>query len=203
MNRRAMYSVRVSLVAVALSLTSIVAGCGPAAEPPLAGTGIGGQFELVDKTGKTVRWSDFEGKYRMVYFGFTYCPDACPTDLARSGKGLKLFEQEHPDLGAKVQPIFISVDPERDTPAVVGEFAANFHPRLIGLTGTPAQVKAAADAFKVFYEKAPAGSDGQYMVNHSTVTYLFGPKGEPLATIPTDVNDNGEAVAEELGKWVS
>ena len=84
---------------------------------------------------------------------------------------------------------------------MVGEFAANFHPRLIGLTGTPAQVKAAADAFKVFYEKAPAGSDGQYMVNHSTVTYLFGPMGEPLATIPTD--QGPEAVAEELGTWVS
>jgi len=196
-----MYSVRVSLLAAALSLTSIVAACGPAAEPPLAGTGIGGQFELVDKSGKTVRWSDFNGKYRMVYFGFTYCPDACPSDLARSGKGLQQFEQEHPDLGAKVQPIFISVDPERDTPAVVGEFAANFHPRLIGLTGTPAQVEAAADAFKVFYEKTPPGADGQYMVNHSTVTYLFGPKGEPLATIPTD--QGPDAVAAELEKWVS
>jgi protein SCO1 len=168
---------------------------------PLAGSEIGGPFELVDKTGKTVRWSDFDGKYRLVYFGFTYCPDACPTDLARSGKGLQQFEREHPDLGAKVQPIFISVDPERDTPAVVGEFAANFHPRLIGLTGTPAQVKAATDAFKVFYEKAPPDDDGGYMVNHSTVTYLFGPKGEPLATIPTD--QGPEAVAQELGKWVS
>src|SRR5436190_15586731 len=175
MNRRAMSPVRASFLTAALSLAFMVAGCGPAAEPPLAGTGIGGPFELVDKTGKTVRWSDFAGKYRMIYFGFTYCPDACPTDLARSGKGLTQFEKEHPALGAKVQPIFISVDPERDTPAVVGEFAANFHPRLLGLTGTPAQVKAAADAFKVFYEKAPPVVDGNYTVNHSTVTYLFGP----------------------------
>jgi protein SCO1/2 len=201
MNRGAMSSVRASFLAAALSLTCLVSGCGPAAEPPLAGSGIGGPFELVDKTGKTVRWSDFDGRYRMVYFGFTYCPDACPTDLARSGKGLQQFEREHPDLGAKIQPIFISVDPDRDTPAVVGEFAANFHPRLIGLTGTPAQVKAAADAFKVFYEKARPAADGSYMVNHSTVTYLFGPKGEPLATIPTD--EGPEAVAQELGKWVS
>jgi protein SCO1 len=201
MNRRAMSPVRASFLATVLSLACLVSGCGPAAEPPLAGSEIGGPFELVDKTGKTVRWSDFDGKYRLVYFGFTYCPDACPTDLARSGKGLQQFEREHPDLGAKVQPIFISVDPERDTPAVVGEFAANFHPRLIGLTGTPAQVKAATDAFKVFYEKAPPDDDGGYMVNHSTVTYLFGPKGEPLATIPTD--QGPEAVAQELGKWVS
>jgi len=201
MNRRAMFPVRASFFAAILSLSVLVSGCGPAAEPPLAGSGIGGEFELVDKTGKTVRWSDFAGKYRMVYFGFTYCPNACPTDLARSGKGLQQFEAEHPDLGSKVQPIFISVDPERDTPAVVGEFAANFHPRLIGLTGTPAQVRAAVASFKVLAEKTPPDSAGNYMVNHSTVTYLFGPQGEPLATIPTD--QGPEAVAQELEKWVS
>lgn len=201
MNRRAMSPVRAPFLAVALSLTFIASGCGPAAEPPLAGSGIGGPFELVDSKGETVTWDDFAGKYRMVYLGFTYCPDACPTDLARSGAGLTEFEKEHPELGAKVQPIFISVDPERDTPAVVGEFVSNFHPRLIGLTGTPEQVQAAVEAFKVFAEKAPPDKDGNYGVNHSTITYLFGPDGEPLATLPTD--QGPEAVAAELEKWVS
>jgi protein SCO1/2 len=203
MNRRAMFELapfaRAAAFAAALALSACSAA--PAPEPPLAGASIGGPFTLTDSSGKTVRWDDFAGKYRIVYFGFTYCPDVCPTDLARSGAGLRQFEAANPALGAKVQPIFISVDPARDTPAVVGEFAANFHPRLIGLTGTPEQVKAAADAFAVFYEKAPPGSDGAYMVNHSTVTYLFGPDGQPIATLPTD--QGPDAVASELAKWVT
>ena len=196
------------ILAACLVLTAL-SSCGkaptatPAASAPLAGAAIGGPFELTDSHGKTVRWSDFAGRYRIVYFGYTYCPDACPTDVARFSQGLQKFEASHPALGAKVQPIFISVDPERDTPKVVGEFVANFHPRLIGLTGTPDQVRAAARAFKVFYEKGEAAPGGGYMVNHSTVAYLFGPNGEPLAVLPTDVNDGGKAVAAELGKWVS
>jgi protein SCO1/2 len=201
MNRRAMLSVRASFVAVALSLTALVSSCGEPLEPPLAGSGIGGPFELTDSTGKTVRWSDFKGKYRIVYFGYTYCPDACPTDVARMSQGLTLFEKKYPELGTRIQPLFISVDPERDTPKVVGEFAANFHPRLIGLTGTPEQVKAAADAFKVFYELGPKDNNGAYMVNHSTVTYLFDPDGKPLATLPTD--QGPDAVEAELETWVS
>lgn len=196
-----MSPVRAPFLAVALSFMPLAAGCSASPEPPLAGSDIGGPFELVDSTGKVTRWSDFDGRYRIVYFGFTYCPDVCPTDLARAGAGLRQFEAEHPDLGARIQPIFISVDPERDTPAVVGEFVANFHPRLVGLTGTPEQVRAAVAAFKVFAEKAPAAAGGAYMVNHSTVTYLFGPEGEPLATLPTD--QGPEAFAAELEKWVT
>ena len=184
----------------------MLSGCGspaaaPAAEPPLAGSTIGGPFELVDSHSQTRRWSDFDGQYRIVYFGFTYCPDVCPTDVQRLSQGLQKFEAAEPALGKKVQPIFISIDPERDKPAKVGEFVSHFHPRLVGLTGTPEQVKAAADAFKVFYEKGEPGSDGQYMMNHSAVSYLFGPKGEPLATLPTD--QGPDAVAAELEKWVS
>jgi protein SCO1/2 len=202
MNRRAMFPVRAPFFAAVLSFSLLIAGCNStSAEPPLAGSGIGGAFELTDSHGQSVKWSDFAGKYRIVYFGFTYCPDVCPTDLARTGQGLRQFEQAEPALAAKVQPIFITVDPERDTPAVVGEFVANFHPRLIGLTGTPAQVKQAADAFKVFYEKQEPNAEGAYMVNHSTVTYLFGPEGEPLALLPTD--QGPEAIAAELEKWVS
>lgn len=196
-----MSPVRASFFAAALSFTSLVAGCSAPPEPPLAGSAIGGPFELVDSTGKTVRWSDFEGRYRIVYFGFTYCPDVCPTDIQRMSQGLSLFEREEPALGSKVQPIFISVDPERDTPAMVGEFVANFHPRLIGLTGSPAQVRTAIKNFAAYGEKGESAADGSYMVNHSTVTLLFGPEGEPLATLPTD--QGPEAVAAELEKWVT
>ena len=186
------------------SLTLALASCGqpgPAPEPPLAGASIGGEFELIGTDGETVRWADFQGQYRIVYFGFTFCPDICPTDTQRFSQGLLQFERSAPELGAKIQPIFVSVDPERDTPEVVAEFVANFHPRLIGLTGSPEQVKAAADTFRVFYSRGETTPGGGYLVDHSAIVYLFGPDGEPLATLPTD--QGAEAVAAELSKWVS
>ncbi|MGN3974251.1 SCO family protein [Tsuneonella sp. SYSU-LHT278] len=172
----------------------------PAEQPPLAGAAIGGDFTLVDQTGQTRRWADFRGRYAVVYFGFTYCPDVCPTDVQRTAQGLRRFAEEHPEDAAKVRQIFISVDPERDTPEVVGEFASAFGKDIVGLTGTPEQVAAAARAFKVYYSKGESERPGTYMVDHSTVTYLFGPDGEPLATLPTD--QGADAVAAELAKWV-
>ncbi|MEL6877610.1 MAG: SCO family protein, partial [Pseudomonadota bacterium] len=138
---------------------------------------------------------------RIVYFGFAYCPDICPTDVQRIVQGLGQFAESSPERAAKVQPIFISVDTERDTPEIVGEFTSAFSDDLIGLTGSAEQVKTAADNFRVFYERGEDTPGGGYLINHSTITYLFGPKGEPLATLPTDLGP--EAVAEELAKWVS
>lgn len=206
MNRLAMPvpAVRVALACVALTITSAChQAAKPASEAPLAGAAIGGPFTLTSATGKTVHWSDFAGRYRIVYFGYTYCPDACPTDVQRFSLGLRQFTAAHPQLGAQIQPLFISVDPARDTPAKLAEFTAAFDPRLIGLTGTPAQVKQAADAFKIYYELGPKQKDGSYTVNHSTTTYLFGRNGEPLAILPTDVDDGGKSIAAELAKWVS
>jgi protein SCO1/2 len=181
-----------------------LAGCqpaAPAAEPPLAGAAIGGDFALTNSKGETVRWSDFAGKYRIVYFGYAFCPDVCPTDMQRVAQALKSMKASDPAKAAKIVPIFITIDPERDTPAVVGEFAAAFSPDIIGLTGSPEQIAAAAKAFKVFYQKGEAVEGGGYLVDHSNITYLFGPDGEPLATLPTDQGPN--AVAAELDKWVS
>ena len=193
---------RVHRLAACLAL-ALLAACGrsSAGEPPLDGAAIGGPFELVDSTGKTVRWDDFDGKYRIVYFGFTYCPDVCPTDVQRLSQGLQTFEAEYPKLGAQVQPIFVSVDPERDTPAKVGEFVSHFHPRLIGLTVTPEQVRQATSRFGVFAEKGAGAEDGSYIMNHSAISLLFGPEGEPLAMLPTD--QGPQAVAAELERWVS
>lgn len=191
----------VPIAAATLALAGCDAAQAPAAEPPLAGADIGGPFELVNKDGETVRWSDFDGRYRMVYFGFTFCPDICPTDTQRMMQGHRIFAEKSPELAAKIAPIFISVDPERDTPQVVGEFAAAFSPDLIGLTGTPEQVKQAANNFRVFYSRGETTPGGGYLVDHSNIVYLFGPKGEPLATLPTD--QGAEAVAAELAKWVS
>lgn len=167
----------------------------------LRGATLGGPFELIDKTGKTVRWSDFAGKYRIVYFGFAYCPDICPTDVQRMTQGLKIFAGKNPAAAKRIQPIFITVDPERDTPKVVGEFAAAFSPDLIGLTGTPAQVEAAKDAFRVYATKGAVQPGGGYLVNHSNLTYLFDPEGKPLGTLPTDKGP--QAVAAELERWLN
>ena len=186
--------------AAALALTA----CGtaaPEAEPPLAGAAIGGDFALTASDGRTVKWGDFAGKYRVVYFGYAFCPDICPTDMQRTAQGLKVLKGNDPAKAAKIQPIFITIDPERDTKQVVGEFAAAFSPDIIGLTGTPDQIAAAAKAFKVFYAKGEAVAGGGYLVDHSNIVYLFGPDGEPLATLPVD--QVADAVAAELDKWVN
>lgn len=195
-------------IAAALALAATLAACGAGAsqdtqaqEPPLAGSTIGGDFTLTGSKGQTVRWGDFAGKYRIVYFGFTFCPDICPTDMQRVAQGLKILKGKDAELAAKVVPIFISVDPERDTPAVVGEFAAAFSPDLVGLTGTPDQIAATAKTFKVAYAKEPPAKNGSYLMQHSTIVYLFGPDGEPIATLPTDLG--AEAVAAELERWVN
>ncbi len=203
MNRRAMPStinVRPILCLAALLLTSCQAAMQPAEDPPLAGAAIGGEFTLTDQFGQTKHWSDFRGRYAVVYFGYTYCPDICPTDVQRTAQGLREFARAHPDLRARVQQIFITVDPARDTPKVVGQFVSAFDPKMVGLTGTPQQVKAAGDAFKVYFSKGEQQAGGAYLVDHSAITYLFDPDGEPLATLPTD--QGAPAVAEELAKWV-
>jgi protein SCO1/2 len=199
MNRRAMtYPIR-ALAALLLPLALIACDAAPAEKPPLAGAAIGGPFTLVDKTGRTVRWSDFAGKYRIVYFGYTFCPDACPTDVQKLMQGFAAFARAEPKLAKQVQPIFISIDPARDTPKVVGEFAAAFSPRLLGLTGTPEQVAQAAKAFAAYYAKGEE-SGGGYLMDHSRAAFLMDRDGKPIAMLPVD--KVATAVAAELKKWV-
>ncbi|WP_240310957.1 SCO family protein [Altererythrobacter sp. ZODW24] len=174
---------------------------GPAGEPPLAGATIGGPFTLVNSAGETVKYSDFDGKYRIVYFGYAYCPDVCPNDVGKLMLGYKAFAEAEPDMAEQIQPMFITIDPERDTEAVVGEFAAAFSPKLMGLTGTPEQVKAAADAFKVFYSKGAESEGGGYLMDHSNIAYLMDRDGTPLATLPVDLGP--EDIAAEIAKWTS
>ncbi len=210
MNRPAMprYNMNKSLFRVLpLAAAVLLAACGPQGgssapeiEPPLEGASIGGDFTLVGKDGQPVSWSDFDGQWRIVYFGYTFCPDVCPVDAAAIGQGLRQFEKDNPELGKNVTPIFVTVDPKRDTPEVVGEFAANFHPRMVGLTGTQEAIDAAAKKFVVYYEIGEPSEGGGYLVNHTNQTVLFDPDGEPVALLPTDMG--GPAVAEELAKWV-
>ena len=195
MNRRAMPRIAAFFLPLALFACSP-----PAEEPPLAGAAIGGEFTLVDQAGKTRHWADFRGKYAVVYFGYTYCPDICPTDMQRTAQGLRQFSAAEPALAAKVQQVFITVDPERDSQAVVAEFVSAFGKDIVGLTGTPAQIDDAAKAFKVFHGKGKVEEGGAYLVDHSNVTYLFDPQGKPIATLPVD--KGADAVEQELARWV-
>lgn len=204
MNRRAMAApvskyYRAALCAAAsATLALLVPGCSP--KGPLDGATIGGPFTLENKDGKPVRYSDFDGKYRIVYFGYTFCPDVCPLDLQHMMQGYHLFAKKHPDLAKDVVPIFISIDPERDTPKVMGEYTANFGPELIGLTGTPEQVAQAAKEWVAVYSKVPGDDPRNYLMNHTRAMYLMGRDGKPVALLPGD--KNGHEVEAEMEKWI-
>ena len=146
---------------------------------------IRSEFELVDQDGRTVRGADLRGKWQLVFFGFTSCPDICPTTLTNITTAL----EELGPASEKLQPLLITVDPERDTPAVLKEYLAAFDPRILGLTGTPEQVGAALRGFRVYAAKRPLeGSD--YTMDHSTFVYLIDPQGAYaahfLAQAPVD-----------------
>ena len=136
----------------------------------VGGGDIGGPFTLVDETGATVTDKDVITKPTLVYFGYTFCPDVCPLDNARNAEAVDILEER----GYDVTPLFISIDPARDTPEVLADFTENLHPRMIGLTGSAEQVKAASLAYKTYFKAQPA-EDEFYLVDHSTFTYLMLP----------------------------
>lgn len=184
-----------------LLLALLLGGCSEqVGEAPLKGASIGGPFTLIDQDGREVSDTDFAGEYRLVYFGFTYCPDVCPVDLQTMGQGLRAFEKSDPAAAARVQPIFISVDPERDRPEVLKQYVGAFHPRLIGLTGTPEQIAEVAKNHGIYFSRQAGADSEHYLVDHSRMVLLFGPDGEPIAIIPHD--QGAEAFAVELDRWV-
>ncbi len=132
---------------------------------------IGGPFTLLDETGKEVTDKDIITEPSLLYFGYTFCPDVCPLDTSRNAEATDLLLEN----GTKITPVFISIDPQRDTPQVLGEFADNLHERMIGLTGSPEQVKAASQAYRTYYKAHPA-DDEYYLVDHSTFSYLVLPE---------------------------
>jgi protein SCO1 len=141
-----------------------------------AGTAaIGGPFSLIDQDGKRVTEQDFAGKYLLVYFGYAYCPDICPATLYTMTEALDQLG----DKAKAVQPILITVDPERDTPEILKQYVGNFHPDLVGLTGSPAEVSAAAKAYRVYFAKVVVddGDPDNYLVDHSAFVFLIAPNG--------------------------
>lgn len=145
---------------------------------------IGGDFTLTDQHKKPFAASQLKGHYSLVYFGYTHCPDICPTSLLIISHALEALGKD----ANLVLPVFISLDPERDTPEILSQYVQNFDPRLIGLTGTPSQVKQAADAYKVYFSKVEQKDSALgYLVDHSGYIYLMGPDGKYLAHFPYNV----------------
>jgi len=140
---------------------------------------IGGPFALVDHTGKARTDEDFRGKLLLIYFGYSYCPDVCPTDLQQIGLAVGRLGI----AGEAVQPLFITLDPERDTATHLADYVTLFHPRLIGLTGSAEQIRRVALAYKVYYAKYPPGS-ADYVVDHTSFIYLLDENGKYIGFFP-------------------
>lgn len=170
-----------------LLLIALAAGPAVAETDPLAGR-FGGPFTLSASNGRRIADTDFRGKFMLVYFGYTHCPDLCPEDLAITAAALALLGAE----AGRIQPLFVTVDPARDTPAVMAGYAESIDPRLIGLSGTEAEIAAVAKAYKVHRRKLPppeaAKDQSNYIVDHSSLTYLMGPDGAFRTLIPHGID---------------
>lgn len=159
---------------------------------------IGGPFTLIDQTGRTVTEKDFAGKLMLVYFGYTFCPDVCPTTLTTMSQAMTLLG----DDADRVVPILVTVDPERDTPEQMQMYASYFHPRLVALTGSPDQIADMAKTYRVYYAKVQEEGvgDDAYVMDHSAITYLMGPDGRYLRHFGhgTTAEDMAEGLREAI-----
>ncbi len=188
-----------------MPLPLLLAACSPSGgtvappAPPLQGAKIGGAFALTDQTGRQVTDQAFAGKYRIMYFGYTFCPDVCPTTAQVIGQAMRKLDQSDPKLSARIVPVFVTVDPQRDTPAVLKQFVAAFHPRFVGLTGSVAAIERMKKLYGVAASKEAVQPNGSYLMGHSNAVYLMDPAGKPLALLPTD--QGADAVAAEIERW--
>jgi len=190
---------------LALALLAILLGVGarfilvPALQPEPAATGsalIGGPFSLTDQTGARRTDADFRGTHMLIFFGYSFCPDVCPTALQNMTVALDALGPK----AARVTPIFITIDPARDTVAALGAYAANFHPRLVALTGTEAEIRAVAKAYRVYFAKVGEDGDPDYLVDHTSIVYLMGPDGRYVAhfTHNTSPDELAQALKRHL-----
>lgn len=145
---------------------------------------VGGPFTLLNHNGQIVTDANYHGKYLLVYFGYTYCPDVCPTGLQSIAHTMDQLKGD----AKKVQPLYITIDPARDTPAKLKEYIASFHPNIVGLTGTATQIASVAKAYQVYYAKGEKVDDQDYLMDHSSLVYLMGPDGKFIATFPDNVD---------------
>jgi protein SCO1/2 len=193
--QRVVYAVLGLLVAVLLIGTGAFLWLGGNHAGVLA---LGGPFQLENGAGKTVSDRDYRGKYMLVYFGYTFCPDVCPTTLNAVADAMDRLGTR----ADQVQPLFITVDPKRDTPSVMKQYTAAFSPRIVGLTGTPDEIASVAKEYRVYYAEHRTGPDpNDYSMDHSSILYLMGPDGHFIAPIRAD--ESGEQMAAALAKLMS
>lgn len=186
-------------IAAGLWLSELMVGGSGGGGSETASSGkaqVGGPFTLVNHNAETVTDETFRGRYMLIYFGFTFCPDVCPTELSIMSAALDRLGEK----AEKVQPLFVTIDPERDTPEVMARYVTLFHPRLVGLTGTPEQIAGIAKAYHVFYRKAEDESSTDYTMDHSSIVFLMGPDGEYLKLFPpqTPPDKMAEAIASYI-----
>lgn len=185
-------------IAAGLWLSELMVGGsgGPGAVSSSGKAQVGGPFTLVNDAGETVTDETFRGRYMLIYFGFTFCPDVCPTELGIMSAALDQLGEK----AEKVQPLFVTIDPERDTPEVMARYVTLFHPRLRGLTGTPEQIASIAKAYHVFYRKAEDESSTDYTMDHSSIVFLMGPDGEYLKLFPPQTPP--DKMAETIASYI-
>ena len=187
-------------IALALGLLGralwLAPGAGGGREASVTGTAlVGGPFTLTDQNGRRVSDTKFRGKLMLIYFGYTYCPDVCPTELLDMSQAVDALGKD----GDQVQPLFITVDPARDTQAMLKQFMANFHPRMLGLTGTAEEVQAAAKSYRVYFAKA-SGAERDYLVDHTSIVYLMDREGRYLTHFGPTLR--GEQMAAAIRKFL-
>ncbi|MGH8780804.1 SCO family protein [Paraburkholderia sp.] len=171
---------RVALVACALGGVALVSGCGK--QPPAfenlditGNTQFGSDFSLPDTDGKVRTLADYKGKAVVLFFGYTHCPDVCPTTMAELSQAL---QQLGPDAAKRVQVLFVTVDPQRDTPSLLGQYVAAFNPSFVGLHPTDAQLVKITKDFRVYYAKVPGKTPDSYTMDHTAASYVFDPSGK-------------------------
>jgi protein SCO1/2 len=187
--------VAAALVAGAATVAAVAVIVWPRGETAVRPSDVGGPFHLIDQNGRPVTEADFKGKPFLVFFGFTHCPDVCPTALFEMSETLRR-------LGAdadKTSALFITVDPERDTPEKLKEYLSNFHPRVVGLTGTPAEIEAVTKAYKVYAKKVPLEGGG-YTMDHSAIVYLMDRNGRFVA--PFNLKRPADEAAADLRRYL-
>jgi cytochrome oxidase Cu insertion factor (SCO1/SenC/PrrC family) len=175
MPRRAIVIFAAAVLAIAAAIASVAMFNQQARHSGASGVAlVGGPFTLTDQDGRRVTEKDFLGRHMLAFFGYTYCPDICPTELQVMMAALDTLGP----MAEKIQPVFISIDPDRDTPDVLKAYVENFGPRLMGLTGTPEEIATVAKAYRVHYAKAAnAASPESYLMDHTSIIYLMGPDG--------------------------
>ncbi|MAU41469.1 MAG: SCO family protein [Kordiimonas sp.] len=160
---------------------------------------IGGAFELVTHKGENITDQAFRGKYMLMYFGYSFCPDVCPVELQNMATALDMIDAKTLD---RIAPLFITIDPERDTVDAMAQYVSLFHPRLIGLTGTPEQIRTAAGAWRVYYQKATdQDSSAEYLMDHSSIIFLMDPEGRYVSHF--SYGTAPEQIAQKLGKIIN